>query len=123
MQVLFVDDDSFNTLLAKKIFTKLQLLDKVIFVNNGAEALDYINIHLSAMPTHIFLDENMPVMRGSEFLTQLKLEKINLGQTKVVLMDSSTSSNVFEQIAVPEMIHHILQRPLQLDVVKSVLGI
>ena len=123
MQVLFVDDDSFNTLLANKLFVKMQIIDKVVFVNNGAEALNYVMDDAHSMPTHIFLDQHMPIMSGSEFLIQLKKNNLQLYKTKILLMTSSNSLPELEQSILTEMIHSSLNRPLQLSVLEKLLGI
>ena len=123
MHVLFVDDDSFNTLLAKKLFAKMQILDKVQFVNNGAEALSYVMNDAHSIPTHIFLDQHMPVMSGSEFLIQVKKNNLPLAKTKILLMTSSDSLPKFEQPTLTEMIHSSLNRPLQLSILEEILGI
>ena len=123
MHVLFVDDDSFNTLIAKKLFAKMQIIDKVVFVTNGDEALTYMMRDTNILPTHVFLDQHMPVMSGSEFLSQLKENKFQLENTKILLMTSSDSLPEFKHPSLMSMINYSLNRPLQLSILEEILGI
>ena len=58
-EILFIDDDAFNTLLAKKIFSKAGVLEQVIWAADGSEALTYINSS-KGLPSYIFSDNSVP---------------------------------------------------------------
>jgi len=122
MLILFVDDDPFNSLLAKKIFTKLEIQDQIVYVTNGAEALDYM-LSSSALPTYIFLDINMPIMDGSDFLLKMREHNINLSNTKIVLMLTSESPRKLGEEPFLSMIFSLLHRPLKLEEIKRLLAI
>lgn len=66
-----VDDDEFYVFAIRKLMDIQQFAEKVLFFPDGKEALDYFSMALACtdqLPDVIFLDINMPVMNGWEFL-------------------------------------------------------
>jgi len=69
--VLVVEDDKTSAFLLRLLLTESGLVDSISVAGNGEEALDYINRLTGTggpYPELIFLDINMPVMDGFEFL-------------------------------------------------------
>ncbi|KFF02506.1 response regulator [Flavobacterium reichenbachii] len=76
-QILCIDDDPITLMLCKKVIAKSEFSKEVITAQNGEEALHHFNnlkytnnnkAKTSKKPELIFLDLNMPVMGGWEFL-------------------------------------------------------
>ncbi|KAF2332570.1 response regulator [Flavobacterium daemonense] len=73
-QILCIDDDPITLMLCKKVISKSQISHEIITAQNGEEALHHFNTlkyHKNKdnkKPELIFLDLNMPVMGGWEFL-------------------------------------------------------
>lgn len=73
-QILCIDDDPITLMLSKKVIEKSSFSDDIITAQNGEEALLYFNTlkydktKTVKKPQLIFLDLNMPVMGGWEFL-------------------------------------------------------
>lgn len=93
--VLLVDDDKATSFFNKMVVSRHDSFDKVISVQSGHDALIYLKAvgeELETRPDLIFLDINMPVMNGWEFLSKFEKldDKITSG-IKVILL--STSSN------------------------------
>jgi CheY-like chemotaxis protein len=70
--VLLVDDDSIYQFTAKKTIEATGLASNIWVCSNGEEAIRLLkkNKDNGEMPDVIFLDVNMPVMNGWEFLDQ-----------------------------------------------------
>ncbi len=68
--VLLVDDDSIYQFTARKTLEATGFTDKIWVCSNGEEAIKLLEKNLTdgAMPDVIFLDVNMPVMNGWDFL-------------------------------------------------------
>lgn len=113
--VLLVDDDKITNFINEKIIHKLGVSEKVVVLNNGKEAIDYISkVKISeqaSMPELIFLDINMPVMDGFEFIENFRHIKPD---KKVVIIMLTTSSNDkdLEKISDTSEIAGYINKPL-----------
>ncbi|MGI0105043.1 response regulator [Salinimicrobium sp. WS361] len=90
-----IDDDRIYVNLVKKIIEIKKLSQNLIIFKNGKEALDYFkailgNISENRLPDIIFLDLNMPVMDGWEFLSEFVKIKNNFNK-KITLYVVSSS--------------------------------
>lgn len=88
--VLVIDDDNVFNYLVEDAFEEANINCKVTFKTRAKEALKYLKDGLNPSPELIFLDINMPVMTGWEFLDEY--EKIKLhktSKTKIVMLSSS----------------------------------
>ncbi len=72
LKILLVDDDRIYQFAARKTIEATGFAEKIHIASNGEEALTYLkNISdedPALLPDVIFLDVNMPVMNGWEFL-------------------------------------------------------
>lgn len=94
-QILCIDDDPITLLLCKKVIAKSSFSNEIITAPNGEEALHYFNTlkynkNKSNKPQLIFLDLNMPVMGGWEFLDHFTSPDYNEYNTAKVIVLSST---------------------------------
>ncbi|TSE06757.1 response regulator [Aquimarina algiphila] len=85
---LLVDDSDATNFFNKTIIQKTECVEEVLVAKNGREALEYIQSGI--VPEVLFLDVNMPVMNGWEFLTEFKKLESNLKKSIIVLMLGTT---------------------------------
>lgn len=70
--LLIAEDDIDDQLLLESVFEELRLLYKLVFVENGIEALSYLEENPKGLPSLILLDLNMPKKDGRETLVDIK---------------------------------------------------
>ncbi|WP_289662360.1 response regulator [Flavobacterium panacagri] len=95
-QILCIDDDPITLMLCKKVISKSSFSHEVITAQNGEEALHhfntlkYTNEKNKKKPELIFLDLNMPIMGGWEFLDHFTSSDYKEFNSVPVIVLSST---------------------------------
>ena len=94
--VCIIDDDLIYQFLAKEEIEYTNMVNNIMFFNNGEKALQFIkntlnNNEMDILPDIIFLDINMPVMDGWEFLEAYKKIKPKVEKKIVIYMVSSST--------------------------------
>jgi len=73
VSILLIEDDDIDAKAVERVVKKFKLTNPVIRATNGAEALEILrNKELIVKPYIIFLDLNMPIMGGLEFLKNIR---------------------------------------------------
>lgn len=83
-KALLVDDSKATNFFNKKILERTGQIEEICTVENGEEALKLLKE--GNIPEIIFLDINMPVMNGWEFLSAYQELNINEHNTVIILM-------------------------------------
>lgn len=99
--ILLVDDDATTNFLNEELISDLGIADEVHVALNGQEALDYLNLkgkfktaekNKYPTPNLIFLDINMPLMDGFEFLEKYhKLPPNKKAEVVIIFLTTSDS--------------------------------
>lgn len=95
LNVLIVDDEEIDQIIAVRLIEKLQLTQQIDVVSNGQLAFDFIREGgggTGGRHTLILLDINMPIMNGFTFLDKCKQVgylKEDYGYVQIILLTSS----------------------------------
>lgn len=81
---LLVDDSNSTNFFNKTIIQKTDCVEEVLIATNGSNALKYLQS--DTIPEIIFLDLNMPVMNGWEFLEQHNQLSTAYKSSKIIIM-------------------------------------
>lgn len=97
LTICLIDDDRIYQFTARRIIELVNPLQKVMVFSNGKEAIDFFTQRASnneQLPDVIFLDINMPVMNGWEFLEAYNSVKRDLDkQISIYMVSSSVDEN------------------------------
>ena len=120
-QILCVDDDPITLMLCKKVIVKASFSNEIITSQNGEEALDYFNklkdtnsgSESKKHPQAIFLDLNMPVMGGWEFLDIFNTDDYSEFSTiKIIVLSSTIDPEDLEKAKSYSMVIDFLSKPI-----------
>ena len=87
--ILYIEDDEDDQILFEEAMRDIGDSMHCSLANNGKEALEKLKTSLD-LPDIIFLDINMPLMNGFEFIKHLKAEQ-SFCKIPVVILSTSTS--------------------------------
>ncbi|WP_405209135.1 response regulator [Aquimarina sp. LLG6339-5] len=118
--VCIIDDDNMYINLVSKIIELKKLSENVIVFKNGKEALDFFatsidNDTKNRIPQVIFLDLNMPVMDGWEFLQEFDKIKDEIGKPiDLYVVSSSIDSRDINKAKSIDLVSDYLIKPIKL---------
>jgi CheY-like chemotaxis protein len=93
--IAIVDDDTIFQFIAKRVLDSINSQNKTVIFSDGQDAIDFIHSNLNEMdklPDIIFLDINMPVMNGWQFLNQYVEIKSKIKKEIVIYIVSSSKN-------------------------------
>jgi len=125
--VLCVDDDPITLMLCKKVIMKSNFSKNIYSAINGEDALKFFDnlinkqdSEIKDFPQLIFLDLNMPVMNGWEFLSVFSKNQYleNFSKTKVVVLSSTIDPNDIEKSKEYPMVVEFLSKPITTEILE-----
>ena len=127
--ILCIEDDAITLMLYKMVLTKASFTNEIITTTNGEEALNYINKLNEAnsdgtiknVPQLIFLDLNMPVMGGWEFLEIFSSSKYaEYNHIKVIILSSTVDPDDLEKSKKYSMVIDFLSKPISRELLEYI---
>jgi CheY-like chemotaxis protein len=127
--ILCVDDDPITLMLCKMVIAKSSFASEIITAQNGEEALNYfddlklnnLGTEIKKYPSLVFLDLNMPVMDGWEFLDHFSKEEYTSAfkNTKIIVLSSTIDPNDIEKSKTYSMVLDFLSKPITKEIVEN----
>lgn len=117
--ILCIDDDPITLMIYKKVISRANFSENTFTATNGKEALDFFDTikqncaDPKTIPQLIFLDLNMPVMDGWEFLNQFETSKYNdFRNIKIIILSSTIDPAELEKIKKHHSVIDLLPKPI-----------
>ncbi|MGF1638273.1 MAG: response regulator [Cyclobacteriaceae bacterium] len=123
--ILLVDDDETSNFISRRMINSLSLAEHTHQAINGKEAIDFLldkcmKASMSLCPEVVFLDINMPVMNGLEFLSEFSKYDQKLPHVPEIFI--LTSSNNPDDRAFTDkfsMVKGYINKPLTIEKLKD----
>ena len=124
--VCLIDDDPIFIYGTKRIIKEADFCDTILVFNNGQDAIDGLQ-ELTAkgetLPEVIFLDLNMPIMNGWEFLEDfVKIPNHNREKVIIYVISSSVDPRDLERISHYEVVNNYILKPISPEDLEKVIS-
>lgn len=126
-KVLFIDDDSVALMLYRKLVEKSDFARETLTALNGRAALEYFSALMEDntsqdYPELIFLDLNMPVLDGWDFLKEFSSALYSpFKSTKIIILSSSINPEDLERSREFEMVIDFISKPVTIAVLEGLM--
>jgi CheY-like chemotaxis protein len=116
--IFLVDDDPVINLVNKRLLKKTGISDRIEDFLGGEEALEKISDESPSDPILIFLDINMPVLNGWEFLNKYML-LFPERNDQILILSSSIDYQDRQKAKEFKIVSGFLEKPLTLEKIST----
>jgi len=118
-----IDDDNTYINLMSTLIKLKKLSEKLLIFNNGQEAINYFQEAIERgavdeLPQLIFLDLNMPVMNGWQFLEQFDEKQCN--NCSLYVVSSSINPNDIDRAKRYPTVTDYITKPMDVSTLEQV---
>lgn len=119
--ILLIDDDAVTNFLHESLIQEFNVTENIKVIENGEDAFQYLKqFYLEGnCPELIFLDLNMPITNGFEFLESFKLLD-SIRDDSVIIILSSSELNSDKVVADSFGVNDFIVKPLTAEKLRGV---
>jgi len=125
--IMLIDDNEIDNLINQKMIEAAAIADK-IYTHTGAKSgleflrnMEKLELAEQILPDLIFLDIDMPLMDGFQFIDEFeKLSSLVKKKCKVIMLTSSINPQDYNRAKKYPMIKLFLNKPLSFDTIKGI---
>lgn len=117
--ILLVDDDEDDCIFFQEALEELDVPVILKTAENGMDAIKLLEEQPNMNPDAIFLDINMPVMDGHEFLKYIR-SRSSYDDIKIIMYSTSYNPN-FAKVLEDDGANHFLRKPSNYLTLKDVI--
>lgn len=121
--VLLVEDDPITIMVCDRIIKMTSFADNVKSCENGKIAIDYLSNLTDGKPspTIIFLDINMPVMNGWDFLEEFDAIKSRFNPLpRIYLLSSTVDPEDYKKARNFTLVEDFISKPLSKEALQKI---
>ena len=101
--VMLVDDNEIDNIINEKIIEANSFAEQILVFQTGQDALEYLRENqgdVESLPEIVFLDINMPIMDGFQFLSDFEEFSDDVrDKCKIIMLSSSISPKDIDRAA------------------------
>ncbi len=114
--VLLVEDDPITIMVCERIITMIDFAHHIKSLANGEDAINHIKTLITTdqdIPEIIFLDINMPIMNGWEFLENFEKIKDDMRSVpRIFILSSTVDPEDFKKAQAYSAVESFISKPL-----------
>lgn len=122
-KILCIDDDQITLVLCDMVIKKAKFANEVVTASNGRDGLNWFSNYFAELkkqdidpPILIFLDLNMPIMKGWDFLEDYLMKyRDRLLKTYVVILSSTVNPEDFSRANKYDIVIDFISKPLTVE--------
>lgn len=122
--VCIIDDDHIFIYGVKRLIEETSFCENLQVYQNGEDALEELKDSVNrggSLPSIIFLDLNMPMMTGWEFLDEyLQIEKEDPTKSNVYIVSSSVDPKDLLRLKDYSIVRNYILKPVTVDDLQSI---